>query len=111
MVKAETYFLDLSAVQECFVYLLKIAPKSLLKSNKVQKFSFTHQFDQKQVMMMTYYCFKTMYDNIDGDNVGDCDSDIIYMAPSQKPWVIDISNEGWYSTIIPSAFSSSLQLL
>ena len=52
-----------------------------------------------------------MYDNIDGDNEGDCDSDIIYMAPSQKPWVIDISNEGWYSTIIPSAFSSSLQLL
>ena len=52
-----------------------------------------------------------MYDNIDGDNVGDYDSDIIYMAPSQKPWVIDISNEGWYSTIIPSTFSSSMQLL
>ena len=110
MVKAETYFLDLSAVQECFVYLIKIAPKSVLKRNKVRKYPFTHQDDQKQVMM-TYYCFKTMYDNIDGDNVGDCDSDIIYMAPSQKPWVIDISNEGWYSTIIPSAFSSSLQLL
>ena len=40
MVKAETYFSDLWAVQECFVYLIKIAPKSVLKRNKVRKYPF-----------------------------------------------------------------------
>ena len=84
MVKTETYFSDLWAVPECFVYLIKIAPKSLLKRNKAREFPFTHQYDQKQVMM-TYHCLKqcmiTLMYNIEGD----CDSDIIWcMAPFQN---------------------------